>query len=150
MKNHNIKVIISGINLVLSCFEILIGFQILNCMWEENVLLERLHLYNATCFWLTTIPIYCLSLFFVFLFYNMGHVWKKESVSVGYKYDCTDDIRRKKWQRKFHGEWVSSSIKKESTDNNKLLLVFIIMMAVIIITILSIVVLGGTNLTSNY
>ena len=142
----NIKLIILGINFVLSCSEIFIGFQVLNCVWKENVLLDRLHLYHATHFWLTTIPIYCLSLFFVFLFYNKAHVWKKEGVSVGYKYDCTDDDRRKKWQRKFHGEWVSSSIKKESTDNNKLLLVFIIMMAVIIITILSIVVLGGTNL----
>ena len=155
MKNHNIKVIISGINFVLSCFEIIIGFQILNCMWKENVLLDRLHLFHATRFWLTTIPTYCLSLFFVFLFYNKGHVWKKEGVSVGYKYDCT--VRKKKWQRKFYGEWVSSSsIKKESTDesttsdSNKLLLVFIIMMTVILITILSIVVFGGTNLTLNF
>jgi hypothetical protein len=105
----------------------------------------------STCFWLATIPIYCLSLFFVFLFYNKGHVWKKEGVSVGYKYDCTDDVKRKKWQRKFHGIWVSSSIKKESTDeSNKILLILIIMMTVIFITILSIVVLGGTNLTLNF
>merc|ERR1712051_226045 len=136
-----------GINFVLSCFEIIIGFQILNCMWKENVLLDRLHLCHATHFWLTTIPTYCLSLFFVFLFYNKGHVWKKEGVSVGFKYDCT--VRKKKWQRKFYGEWVASSIKKESTnesttsDSNKLLLVFIIMMTVILITILSIVVFGG-------
>ena len=146
------RIMILGINFVISCFEMLIGFQILNCIWKENVLLERLHLYHATCFWLTTIPIYCLSLFFVFLFYNKGHVWKKEAVSVGYKYDCTDDIRREKWQRKFYGEWVSSSIvkKKSTDDSNKLLLVFIIMIFVILIAILSIVVLGGTNLTNNF
>jgi hypothetical protein len=53
-----------------------------------------------------------------------------------------------KWRREFLGEWVSTSIKQEGSHwSNTALLIITLLMFVIFITIMTLVTLGGLNLT---
>ena len=75
---------------------------------------DRPALYRATIFWLFTIPMYWVSLTFLWIFYEYGHAWKKNGVVVGYEYI---DNTNEPWEEKFKGHWVSHTNDKELIGN---------------------------------
>ena len=84
----------------------LIGYLILEFAFDFNIISDRPAMYRATLFWLFTIPMYWVSLVFLWLFYTYGHIWKKNEVSVGYEYD-EDSQSPGPWEWQFEGHWVS-------------------------------------------
>ena len=72
-------------------------------------------MYRATLFWLFTIPMYWVSLVFLWVFYAYGHIWKKNEVSVGYEYD---EDSHGVWERQFKGHWVSFTNNDNDIDQD--------------------------------
>jgi len=140
-----------GFNFLFTCFEIVTAFFTLEYVFHDIDLTSRLHLYHATYFWLSVIPIYLISLMFIWLFYNHGHVWKKEKISIGYKFDSEEkDKLRPLWLHQFVGEWVSHTIREnQSTERkgdkwrNTGILVLILLNVLILVTLFALIILGG-------
>ena len=107
---------VSGINFGLTCLDIALGCIILHFAFDFNITTDSLAMFRATMFWLFIIPMYWLSLGLFWLFYNIGHVWKKNGVIVGYEFDEDTDGPL---EEQFKGHWVnytSNVIDQECSD----------------------------------
>ena len=44
---------------------------------------------NASCIYLSLIPSYILALILLYVFYEVGHVWRKEGVVLGFQFSSS-------------------------------------------------------------